>query len=532
MTKKQTTVITVLSIAAFILALLVCGRYWLRLDFTRHKAHTISKVSRNIHLELPDPVNITYYLSDKLRTVDPGPGEIEDTLREYVSYSKGKIALAVKDPVRTGETAAAEEMGIQPRQVNTVEKDQASFITVYSGVVIEYLDKIEVLPWIITTNTLEYDLTSRIRSMVRGTQRRIGALIGDDYRQWNEDFRYTNRILSEAGFNVRVIYPGEEIPDNLPALLVFAGSEYMDEWALYRIDRYIQQGGKVLFAVDGVFVDLFTGSLEARSLNDFTLIDMIASYGAIIKPELALDRSALAMQYQSATPFGAVQRITRYPLWIGVTEENGNPQHPITSYFYGLDLFWASPLELHELAGVETSVLFTSTDEAWSMRQEFYTSPDIPYMLEIEAPDTTGTKILGASLTGTFPSFFRGSPKPVREGSDEELPDLPDRASPSRIIVIGDTDFASDIIVSTQAVQNLDFILRAADWLANDDDIIGIRNRQPQSGRLDKITDPSARAAAAGFSRIVNVFVIPLLVVGAGLFLAYRRRKRSRGESR
>jgi ABC-type uncharacterized transport system involved in gliding motility auxiliary subunit len=69
--------------------------------------------------------------------------------------------------------------------------------------------------------------------------------------------------------------------------------------------------------------------------------------------------------------------------------------------------------------------------------------------------------------------------------------------------------------------------LRAADWLVNDDDIIGIRNRQPQAGRLDRITDISKRISAMRFSQVVNVVLVPLFVILTGFFLASKRRSRS-----
>ena len=527
MTKRQTKIITALSVIAFIMALLVSQRIWFRLDLTGSKAYTISKVSRNLYSEIPDQVRITYYLSDRLKTVHPMPGEIEDMLREYAAHSKGKIQVTVRDPARAGLARVIEELGLEPRQIQTVEQDQASLATVYTGITIEYLDKMEVLPWIISTNTLEYDLTSRIRSMIRDNERRIGILCGDSFRQWYQDFWYLDQTLASAGYRVRLLYPGDEIPDTLPAIFVLGGVEDLDDWALYRIDRYIQQGGKALFALKGIFVDT-SGGIEARRQEDKGLLDMVASYGVIIRPELALDRSALSLQYQTRTPTGALQyRITRYPHWIGVLGENGNPDHPVSAGFDGLDLFWPSPLELHPVQQVEAVPLFTSTAEAWSMRETFYTNPDITYLFEMEAAQTRGTKILGASLSGVFPGFFRGAPKPVREGSDEELPDMPTVASPSRLIVVGDTDFASNLINASGASYNLDFLLHAADWLCNDDDIIGIRNREPQAGRLDRIIDPEKRSAAMLFSQIVNVFLVPLLVVTTGLGLAWRRRSRS-----
>jgi ABC-type uncharacterized transport system involved in gliding motility, auxiliary component len=529
MTKRQTTIITALSVAAFFLAFMVCNRIWFRLDLTKSRAYTISKVSRNLHTEIPDYINITYYLSNKLKALTPIPGEIEDTLREYAAFSKGKIRVTVRDPLKANLATEVEELGLRPWQVPTADQEQTSLITVYSGIVIEYLDKIEVLPWVVSTETLEYDLTSRIRSMVNDTERVLGVITGDSFRQWREDFAYLNQTLAGSGYKVRLISPGDEIPDNIPAIFVLGGVEDLDNWALYRIDRYIQQGGRALFAVKGVFVDTIRGSIEARLQEDKGLLEMIASYGVLIRPELALDRNALTLQYQTRTSSGAVQlRIIRYPLWIGVMQNNGNPQHPVSANFSGLDLYWSSPLELHPSDKVQAVTLFTSSPEAWAMRGEFYTSPEMPFFLERNAEQTRGKKDLGAALTGEFPSFFRGSPKPVREGSDEALPDMPQYASQSRIIVVGDTDFATNMISATNARHNLDFLLRVADWLVNDDDIIKIRSKQPHVGRLDKIFDPGKRAAAMRFVQIINVGIIPLLVIAGGLVLASRRKKRSR----
>jgi len=536
MNKRQTIIITALTITAFILAILVSARFWFRLDLTKNKAYTISRVSRNIHREIPDIVNITYYLSDRLRSVTPSAGEIEDMLTEYAAYSRGKIRVTVRDPVKEGLARTIEELGFQPRQVQNVEQDQASLTTVYSGLAIEYLDRIEVLPWIISTETLEYDLTTRIRSMVNNTERVIGVLIGDSYRAWAQDFNYMEMILADAGFRIRLISPGEDIPDTLPALFVLGGSEDLDPFALYRIDRYIQLGGKVLFAVDGVFVDIYD-QLQARQLNDLGLINMISIYGAIILPELALDRNALTIQYQVSSSSGLQYRIARYPLWIGVQPYGGNPEHPVTSGFSGLDLYWASPIELSSPDGVTADVLFASSHDAWAMRKNLYTNPEISYLLEMETDETWGPKILGVSLTGSFPSFFRGYPKPVREGLDlleqyhaDELPDMPAFTRESRIIVIGDLDFATNMMNVTQNIdygeqRNLDFILRAADWLVNDDDIVGIRSRQPQTGRFDKIVDETRRASAMQFSQVFNVVFIPLFVIIAGALLSFRRKK-------
>ena len=526
MTKKQTATVSILILIIFALTIMVSRRLWFRLDLTKGKSYTISSVSRNLHNEIPDQIRLTYYLSDKLRSIHPLPGEIEDLLREYAGFSRGKIQLTVRDPAKANLASQVEQLGIIPQQIQTVEQDQASVTTVYTGIVIEYLDQLDVLPVVFSLDTLEYDITSRIRSMVRGTVRMLGVIAGDSPQRWNEYYRLLQNAYMQAGYQLRLIAGGQEIPDTIPALLVLGGVETLDETALYQIDRYIQSGGKALFTVNGVYIDI-DGGLEARLLSDGGLLDMLSSYGAEVLPEIVMDRSSLTMQYQTRSPNGAIQlRITRNPQWIRVLGENGNPSHPVSARFSGLDLYWACPIELNAPAGVEADFLFTSTPDAWTMREPFNTNPDIPYLFERDASATRGSKILGASLTGSFPSWFAGRPKPEPEDGTE-LADMPLQARNARIIIIGNTEFATAFLNVTGGQRNLDFLVQAADWLCNDDDIIGIRSRESGSGRLDKIIDPEKKASAMTLARFVNIYAVPFLVIIAGLFLALRRRAKS-----
>jgi len=519
MTKKQTTTLSVLIIIIIALTLLVSRRLWFRLDLTKGKSYTISAVSRSLHNEIPDQIRITYYLSDKLKTMHPLPGEIEDLLREYAGFSRGKIQLTVRDPAKAKLTEQVEQLGIVPQEIRTVEQDQASVTMVYTGIVIEYLDQLDVLPVVFSLETLEYDLTSRIRALVRGNTRLLGVIVGDGPQRWNEEYRQLQGVYMQAGYQLRLIAAGQEISETIPALLVLGGVESLDETALYQIDRYIQTGGKVLFTVKSVYIDVDAG-LEARLPQDRGLLDMLSSYGAVVLPEIVMDRSSLTIQYQTPSSRGIAQyRITRYPQWIRVLSENGNPAHPVSANFKGLDLYWASPLQINAPDGVEADYLFTSTAVAWSMREPFFTNPEISYMLERDAAATTGVKTLGLSLSGVFPSWFADKPMPQDDGT--ELPAMPPQAKPARLMVIGETEFITSRFINAN---NADILIQAADWLCNDDDIIQIRSRSSQ-GRLDKIIDTGKKDSAMRLAQIVNVFVVPSLVIIAGLFFALRRRK-------
>jgi ABC-type uncharacterized transport system involved in gliding motility auxiliary subunit len=517
MTKKEAALLTLLGLALIFLGLLLSRRFWFRLDLSRGRANTISAVSRNIHAEIPEPLRITYYVSKKLSAAHPLPGEVEDLLREYVSWSRGKIRLMVRDPAGAAMEGEIESLGMESRQIEIVERDQTAIATVYSGITIEYLDRLELLPAVFSLDTLEYDLTSRIRSLVRGTERQIGVLLGDSFRDWGSQYRLLNQALVRAAYRVRLLGPGEEIPDTLPALLVLGGAEDLDEWALYRIDRYIRLGGSVLFALEGVFVDA-EGSFQARIMPDRGLIAMVSFYGATVKQELSLDQAALTLEYQIQSPGGALQiRRLRYPHWIGALREDT----PLAAPFGGLDLFWPGHIELNPPEGVEAEVLFTTSAEGWVQKDNFATNPELPNLMEASGP--RGKKILAAALTGNFPAWFQGFPKPRREGSSEELPDMPAEAVPSRILVVADTDMASDLVWYSQSELNLDFILQAAGWLGKDDDLLDIRNRG-STGRLDRIRDPAKRAGMMDLARFINLLVVPPGIAALGILVWWKRR--------
>jgi ABC-type uncharacterized transport system involved in gliding motility auxiliary subunit len=163
MNKNQARVISLLSVAIFLFAFLISGRLFFRLDLTKNKAYTISEVSRNLYKEISNQVRITYFVSDKLKQAHPMPGEIADLLREYAANSRGKIRFFQKDPAKAGLLQAVEDLGIEPQQIQLAEQTEITVATVYSGILIEYLDRESVIPVVFSLDTLEYDLSSRIR---------------------------------------------------------------------------------------------------------------------------------------------------------------------------------------------------------------------------------------------------------------------------------------------------------------------------------------------------------------------------------
>jgi ABC-type uncharacterized transport system involved in gliding motility auxiliary subunit len=86
----------------------------------------------------------------------------------------------------------------------------------------------------------------------------------------------------------------------------------------------------------------------------------------------------------------------------------------------------------------------------------------------------------------------------------------------ARLVVIGDSDFASNRYVSSQL--NGDLFLNSANWLAGDEDLISVRPKQPKNRRVT-LTESQQNLLS-----LLNVIFLPGLVILSGIVIWWRRR--------
>jgi len=526
---RRSLVLLALSAAVIAASVLVVERFGPRLDLSSDRANTLSKVSKGLYAEIPEQVRITYYISKTLSAKHPGPRAVEDFLRSLASSSKGRIVLETEDPGSGEAQAAAQSLGITAQRMQVVEKNEARVALVYSGIAVRYLDRIQVLPFVISTDSLEYDLVKAIRAAIADRKPSASILIGDSGKSLSEDFQALSSALSQSGWEASELRPGEAVPPESSVLIVL-GNSALDDYDAYRVDDYLAEGGKALFAVKGVDVVAAQG-ISASKLESDALLRALEAYGVKVDRALVLDPSSNTVPYQTASPYGgAMIAYSRYPHWIMTRPENRDAKSPLTSGLAGLDLFWPSPLELLPRGGVESSPLVKTTPQAWLQREDFAVDFGDASRYESEAEETTGQYILAASLAGVLPQAYAGRPAPVREGA-EALPALPERSLASRVIVVGSADFASDYMTITQSEFNASFIVGAADYLASGDDLVALRNRGQRDTRFSKVKDPEAKSALATLSYVVNIGLVPAAVIAFGLARAARRRRQEREEA-
>jgi len=497
--------ITGLLIACLVLLLADGARWFLRLDLTRSKAYSISPVSREILRGIPEQVHVTYFLSDTLRSLSPSPGRVIDLMREYEAESRGKLVVTVLDPDRTGQGENARRFGILPQQIQVIQQNEQRTVDVYSGIAVDYLDRYTSLPAVFSPDALEYSLSFAVRKVLAGRRLVVGVVIGEPGKTLADNFDTLRTGLSRD-YSLHEYLPGDPIPPEVDALLVLGGTQWGDQ-ELRPIDSYIASGGKVLFAVKGLRVQT-ERLLRAEPVGPSPLLDMLGSYGAGVGRELVMDTAARDYRLPQQQPNGHIawETIGHYPPWVSVQGPNVSSRSPITARFMGLDLLWPAALTPVPREGVHAEPLARTSASAWLEKPPFVIDP---YKVDQQGL-SPGQYVLAMALTGKFPSWYAPA----------------ERSPTSRMIVVGDDDFLTDLMQFSDSLANVLFVENAVLWLSGNDDLLSIKMRAGTEGRLDRIQDPAARSRLIVAAEAVNVVLVPLAVLLAGLLARLRRRER------
>lgn len=500
----------VLVAVCLVLILANAARWFVRVDLTRSRVFSISSVSRDIVKGIPQQVHVTYFLSDTLRSLTPAVGRIADLLQEYAAESRGKVLLTIVDPDRTGQGESARRYGILPQQIQIVQQNEQRTTNVYSGIAVDYLDRYTSLPAVFTPDGLEYSLSFAVRKVLSGRRLVVGVVIGEPGKTLPGDYDSLRTGLSRD-YSLHGYLPGDPIPPEVDVLLVLGGTQW-GEQQLRPIDAYITSGGKALFAAKGLRVQT-AQALSAAAAGDSPLLDMIESYGVRVGRDMVLDTACRDYRLPQQQTSGQVawETIGTYPPWVSVRGPNVPATHPITASFSGLDLLWPVALTATERAGVHAAALAKTTSSAWLQRPPFIIDP---YRVSQAGPPQgdplRGQFVLAYALAGTFPSRFAA----------------PLQSAPTRIIVVGDDDFLSDLMQFSDSLYNVLFVENALLWLSGNSDLLSIKTRAAAEGRLDRIQDPAVRGRLMLAAEVLNVAVIPLLLLLFGVLRSLRRKEK------
>lgn len=257
------------------------------------------------------------------------------------------------------------------------------------------------------------------------------------------------------------------VPADAAAVVVAGPRRPFSDAELKALTDYLDAGGDVM-----VMVNPSSDSGIGTLLQKYGLI---AGTGIVIDPALSLPqdvRALVVQQYQ----FSAITRDlgpTVFPLATAITRTAQTP------------------------AGLNIFPLFQSSAQSWLSRNPSagiqFTQGDVRGPLDVAQ---TVEKVRTPNAT-------------PEQQKQESL----------RLLVIGNADFASNQFISVQNLSNLDLFLNSVNWLAEEESLISIAPKPPDTSAQMLLTPIQQNLIT-----LSSVIFLPLAVLGAGATVWWTRR--------
>ncbi len=529
-----------------------------RVDMTEKKVYSVSKATKKTLKKLDDIVTVRVCFSKNLPPhLKTLVSDVKDMLSEFKAYSGKNLNIAFEDPsVSEEKKRKILELGVPEIQMQTYEKDKAQVINGFMGIVVQYADKKEVMPVVQNLTNLEYDLTQAIMKVSRKTTPKVGVLKTDttfvlppQYRQKDspEDFKTKYKpIFTALEKNYTVDMPEIRRPDpisqDIKTLIIPGGSQFTNR-DLFEIDQYFMKGGNLVVLAEPITVSFSYGAM-ARP-QDPAILRLLEHYGARVEHDLVLDASCGQVQIpQQVGPF-QMNVAVNYPYFVKITPEGLNKNIPAVASVAEMVLPWTSSISLlvpnrDSLAkisakasadsSVKGSALMKSSKKSWTVAGNFDLNPQQKWGAPAESFKQS---CIMAYLSGNFKSYFAGKSVPPLHEADTSKKDSASLIADKNreivpgnqnrhLVVVGNANFLTSQFGGVPG--NSVWIQNIVDWLSSDDNLITVRTRTmvDRSIRKDELKEGGSTATIV---RFVNILLMPLIVIFAGLFIFFKRRE-------
>lgn len=495
----------------FLLILLVLlngQKYYKRFDFSKSKKYTLSEYSNKLLSKIDKSIKITFYKSSNLTKLYPQVRDVSDFLNTFCSKNKN-ISLLIKDPdFDENIQKNLEQWGINSQQIKTVDNNSTGYVNVYSTIIIEGLGKTEVIPFILSSETLEYDLDTKIKRILSGSSRFVNIVCGNGLNIEN-DYSYLVPWLNSQGFicNVLDIYDDsfrQELESSSGLLFVLGDSEINIDNAI-AIENYIlSEKGNAFFAVSPYSVDI-ESDWKITQNKKTNVVEIIENWGARFLPEIAADISCSRITMYSAeenqmdiNQSSTYTKILNYPFWIRLMPQDNCKN--------GMTVFWSTPFELNGNA----KPYLVTTDSAYSYEIDFNSPEKIietnPFIMESD--DISGklknTKIIATEIKGELTGLYNAI-----------------SSKNSDIIVLSDQYFVNTLMTGYNGgeygdYRNFNFMTNTLLKLNGEQEFAELNEKNYGDNSLYKITEPEKYIKISRRAMFV-LFVIIVLVI---LFVA------------
>ncbi|SDK41704.1 gliding-associated putative ABC transporter substrate-binding component GldG [Pedobacter sp. ok626] len=543
--------------AIFLLAIVLVnigGQYlYTRIDFTKERRFTLNDKSKAILKAAKQPISITVFLDGDLPAAFKRlKNATSDLLTDYRAYAGTDVKVIFADPI-AGLSAAEQDTainnlyqaGIEATTLNIKNDNGFAQKTIFPMAMIVADGKrypVKLLQNLDVTGNyeeninnsiqnLEYVFTSGIQKVLTGQHPRIGFTEGNG--------ELSDLYLSDAIKSLSESYEVGRVDlnlidkkglDKLKLLVLAKPQKEFTEAEKYKINYFVMNGGRVLWSIDQVSADLdsLKGRPEQLAFNrKLNLDDMLFIYGARVNYNLVADANCAEIPLAMGGPQGQIQMApwVYYPLLMPDTANS------LVKNIDNIRSEFISTVDTIGVKGVSKKVILHTS----AFNKVFNAPKMLSLQMVAEQPDprdfASVPQSVGVLLEGTFSSVFLNRAVPA---GIEESYAAPASSKPTKMIVIGDGDIFKNQVSSKDGSTfplgfdrytqrnfgNKALLLNIADYLANDDNLIALRNKEVKIRLLDKA---KLRAEKLQW-QLINVLVPLLLLISFAIFQHYCRK--------
>ncbi|MCP4312579.1 MAG: gliding motility-associated ABC transporter substrate-binding protein GldG [Bacteroidetes bacterium] len=545
-----------------LLVAVISGMKFFRADLTSEKKYTLSHSSREALEGLDGVVFVRIYLEGEMPSEFVNfRNHIEDLMDECRAWAGENLLYEFvnlydePDEEIQGRMIGQlydQGLNVTSIQVSDGEGGKTARI-VFPGAMVSYGDY--TLPVNLLKNnpslshemnlnnsiqTLEYEFMRAIHSLTMDEVPRIAFIEGhgelDSLQTHGLMDELKNFFQVDRGF----ISGNVEALKEYKALIVARPTRPFSEADKFAIDQYIMSGGKVLFFLDPVnpFADSLAGGTTVALANQVGLEDLLFKYGVRINYNLVADLQCSAVPVNTAS--GVEQpRWTLMP-WVYYPLLSGNPTHPVTRGLNHVKGEFASSLDTvgTRSRGVSATVLLSTSSSSRSREVPLYLSMEEVTVQPDPALYNASSLPVAVLLEGVFPSLYKNYPVPggVYPGNTEVLPE----SSPTSVLVVTDGNIPANEVrleqgyfvaeklgydrYTKQTFGNPEFVMNAINQMTDDTGIMELRSREFKLRLLNR--EITAQPERVLTWKLINSIVPLLLVISAGIFLQFARRRR------
>lgn len=542
------------SVIALLIINFILSFYFFRWDLTAEKRYTLSPFTKEFLKNIDDIVYFKIYLSGDLppefNKLKKEVKEMLDEMRiinDNIQYEFVDInSVGNKEDIRNLEKQLYDK-GIVPEQVIEKKQNKTSESLVWPGALVSYKGKETV--WQIFSrqlgytpqeninhalNEIEYGICKSIHKLKRKKRPEISIVEGhkelDTLRLYD-----LIRTLSEE-YNISRININHKLYalKNLDAIIIAKPDTLIDEKDKFIIDQFIMKGGKVLWMLDPVKINMDSFRLKGYSLalnNETNLEDMLFRYGVRLNPDLIQDLQCAAIPVNIGFSKGQ-PNFKLFP-WIFYPLIMPTSNHPIVKNMDLIKTEFVSTIDTLSTSGIKKTILLTSSKNSRVAPVPFRVSLAITQFKLKESAFNQGPKPIAVLLEGTFKSLYANRiPTIIMEDSTIQFKEV---SVPNKMIVISDGDIAkNDINRSTgviyplgydkytnQTFANKQFIVNCINYLLDETGLMQLRSREVKLRLLDQ----KKIALQKTKWQIYNV-LLPPVIISILVILQYYWRKR------